>query len=331
MAHEPYQIPRGSIIHGYEFLEEIGSGGSAEVYKVRSIKFKVIYCAKVITISRENEKADLSKFETELQSLLHLDHPNIIRLYDYFQEGSSFFIILEYCSGGTLADEIAKTGGLSEQRFETISYQLLTAVAYAHANGIAHRDIKPANVLVDDFGRVKLADFGIASLKKDANFLSTNVKCSVMYAPPELLRRLPYDEKAADIWSLGMTLIECATGQAPFTGKTKDDVIKTILIGNFTVPAMKNTKMSMMLRKMTSLIPKERQMASDIIKQYFAKGVCPHVKSPQRYSLGILPPLTIIKKNKGKGLIRSAMFLEISKLEGKRRKSSMNFTFKDNA
>ncbi|OHT10447.1 Aurora kinase B [Tritrichomonas foetus] len=322
-------IPLGTIINGYQFLEMIGSGASADVYKVRHTRFGSIYCAKVMTIKskQESENRMQQKFDVELQSLMKLDHPNIIRLYDYFCNESIFVIILEYCSGGTLADEIARSdGGLNECRLEEIIQQLLSAVAYAHSEGVVHRDIKPENVLIDAFGRAKLADFGISAIQAkigDVDEMSTNRMCSILYAPPELLKRIPHNERAADIWSLGQTFLECYTGEPVFEG-TKSDVIRSILIGNFAIPVGGNFMIEKLVRKMTSLDPSERPTAEQLLGDV---NIQTKTKiRPQYKSLGVLPPLASSKKDSPMS-IRSSMIFQIKKKNLRRK--SINFTFKE--
>jgi len=120
--------------------------------------------AKVLETDMDNEKKGWKSFESELNTLIKLDNPNIIRIYDFFNENNKFFLILEYCPNGSLEQEIAKNGKLSITKMRNLTSQLFSAISYSHGCNIAHRDIKPQNVLIDQFGRYKLADFGIAQV-----------------------------------------------------------------------------------------------------------------------------------------------------------------------
>lgn len=222
-------IENGTIIHGYRFMETLGNGGFATVYRVIHEASQGIFAAKVMNWEEGGRGRNWIFYDSELKTLCALDHPHIIRLYSYFKEGSMVFLILEYCPFGTLADLISKTGSVNSQRLTQITHQLLSAIIYAHSSHIAHRDIKPHNVLFDQFGRVKLADFGIAVIN-DGSELCRQFNCSRGYAAPEILRREPHSPFAADIWALGVTIYYASHGCIPWTLKKgmkglEDDIL----------------------------------------------------------------------------------------------------------
>ena len=208
-------IPPGTEIKGYVVGKCIGSGGYAAVYLVTSQKFNKTFVAKVILPKDQNLSKAWESFDSEINSLLKLDYPHIIRLYDHFSVNNLFFLILEYCSRGSLYGEVCECGPLKAMRLMNVTKQLISAVYNAHKNNIAHRDIKPHNILFDDFGRVKLADFGI-SVYNNNNESTQNFNCSPAFGAPEVLRKEPHDPFKADIWSLGVTLYYAASGTLPF-------------------------------------------------------------------------------------------------------------------
>lgn len=217
----------GKTIHNYKFQQIIGTGGFSTIYLVYSLRFQQQFVAKVMGV-HQNIESTWSTFQRETDALMHLDHPNIIRLYDFFREQMNFIQILEFCPNGSLKDEINRSGSLPKIRVISIMNQLFSALDYMHSQNISHHDIKPGNILFDAFGRPKFADFGI-TLKADEN--SSNFQCSLAYAPPEIVSKCSYDPKAADIWSLGVTIFEMCTGHLPWFKDNPDVLIKGILSG----------------------------------------------------------------------------------------------------
>lgn len=220
-------IERGTCIHSYEFDELLGSGGYADVYKVRSITYGTYFVAKVMILSEEHANELWLTFNSEVSSLVRLNHPHIIRLYDYFREDNNFFLILEYCPGGTLMDKINSGEKLSNRKMVKISYQLISAISYSHMMQVAHRDIKPANILFDQYGRVKLADFGISCLHDNNHFMKNN-QFSMYYASPEILEMKLQNPFLSDIWAMGVTLYVLANRMLPW-GNISVNMLKSAM------------------------------------------------------------------------------------------------------
>ncbi|OHT03098.1 hypothetical protein TRFO_29567 [Tritrichomonas foetus] len=165
-------------------------------------------------------------FDSEVSALLKLDHPHIIRMYEYFTEKNFFFLILEYCVNKSLADEVKTYGALKGHRLISVARQLVSAIYFAHSQKIAHIDIKPQNILFDEFGRVKLADFGISICSANNHDIIINYKCSPAYASPEVLRREPHDIFKSDIWSLGVTIYFMAYGKLPIMFNDTQQILR---------------------------------------------------------------------------------------------------------
>lgn len=211
------QIEIGSTIHSYVFEELIGSGGFADVFKVRSLMYGTSFVAKVMVMKEEKIDKLWFSFDSEVHSLMRLDHHHIIRLYDYFRENKNFFIILEHCQGGSLMDTIKAYGCLRRRKLIQVTSELISAISYSHQCKIAHRDIKPANILFDEFGRVKLADFGISCLIQEENYFMQSKQCSLSFAAPEILAKKLHNPFISDIWALGVTIYMMTTGAMPWT------------------------------------------------------------------------------------------------------------------
>lgn len=259
------------MINGYQFLERIGQGAYGEIYKVRSLKFNQIFAGKVV-FSRNKDEKSVNRawdvFLSETNALLRLDHPNIIRIYDRFRNEDTFIIILEYCSGGSLWDYIQKNGPVRREYLSVIICDLCEAVSFAHCHGVAHRDIKPQNVLIDDFGRVKLADFGISILNQDdvspgQDDFCRDFHCTIMFAPPEVIQRQPYHPMVADIWSLGITIVTIMNGYSPLQyASSQTEVLHIAMTGCFQLGAADRTIVNF-VRKMLVVSPDNRLKLDD--------------------------------------------------------------------
>ncbi|KAK8853900.1 hypothetical protein M9Y10_016445 [Tritrichomonas musculus] len=223
---------------GYDDMKPIGDGGYATIYKVRSRQYQDDFVVKLIDLTLDESSNNImpTAFKTEIDALTHLDHPNVIRIFDQFTTNTLLYIILEYCPGGSLKDIIVKNGFIPPPVLFDWCRQIINALYFCHQHGIAHRDVKPSNILIDKYSRAKLADFGLAQLyqmpkyssKDESNdtnnsqnsrkkhLLSNIFGGSLPYLPPEILYEKLYDPFKADVWSLGATFYEMATGKLPW-------------------------------------------------------------------------------------------------------------------
>ena len=155
-----------------------------------------------------------------------LDHPNILKIYEFYQDENAVFIIMEICTGGELFDKIIEQGSLFEQDAGLIIKQLLEGLAYSHKKGIAHRDIKPENILLDILPDgtiiVKIIDWGCAHsfmVNKQKGVKMSKFCGTHQYMAPEVFGK-SYDEKC-DVWSAGVVLFILLTGMPPFYGRNE--------------------------------------------------------------------------------------------------------------
>jgi serine/threonine protein kinase len=282
---------------GYEVLDCIGWGHFAACYRIRDRRYPAdLFCAKVIALTCEPEaESPLVTYETELGTLMKLTHPHIITVYAGFSSPNYCYLILEYCQRGTLRRLISANSGLSETDFVNYARQLAGALAYLHERNVCHRDIKPGNVLIDKYGRAKLADFGLAVYGAH-----TAKYCgSLGYMSPELLERRSMDAMANDIWALGITFYEMVFGQRPWQCQRIADLIVQITSGLLAFPADVPGPLVATLRKMLSLDPSRRPPMKWVMEQPFFSGI----RSKSSSSSAALP---ILKLADGKGLRRAS-------------------------
>ena len=175
-----------------------------------------------------NDSSDTSQLLKEISILRNLDHPNIIRVYEFFEDAKRLYLVMEYCGGGELFTQILKRQSFSEPDSAKIFYQILSAVSYLHSQGIIHGDLNPENILLEEKHgslNVKLADFGSAMLKTDGKLKKADIS-KPYYSAPEV-----YDgvlTEKSDMWSVGVILYILLCGHPPFDGETDAQIISLV-------------------------------------------------------------------------------------------------------
>ncbi len=210
----------GSVIAGrYVVSGVIGSGGMAIVYRAYNRDNGEEVAIKVLRSEFMQDEAYVRRFEKESQIAIKYSHKNIVRTIEVGCQEGRHFIVMEYVSGKTLKEYIAKQGRLKPAEAVRIGRQICDALFYAHSHQLIHRDIKPQNILLNAEGTVKVADFGIAKAAETATVTisGSNVLGSVHYISPEQARGGLTNEKT-DLYSIGIVLYEMVTGSVPFTG-----------------------------------------------------------------------------------------------------------------
>ena len=236
----------GQITQYYEVLKKIGEGASAKVYKVKEKSSGEIRAMKQV---EKSKLPDVRYFETEIKILSLLDHPNIVRLFEVFEDSKNFYLIMELCTGGNLISRMGNKR-LKEKQAAVLMEQVVSAIAYCHEKGICHRDLKPQNVLfcnespdspvkVVDFGISKIFDPSLANLQKDLQEDNKLKKMdsqigTLFFISPEILKG-SYNEKC-DIWSLGIILYYLLCGYPPFEGGNDGILIQQILESKIKYP-----------------------------------------------------------------------------------------------
>ena len=202
-----------------EILELLGQGGMGAVYKARQRKLDRLVAVKILPPEVARDPAFAERFAREARSLAHLNHPNIVTIFDFGEIDGLYFFSMEYVDGKNVR-ELLNAGALPAQSALKIVPQVCDALQYAHDEGIVHRDIKPENILVDKKGRVKIADFGLARLVGlTPTYLTLTGSHEVMgtlyYMAPEQMKRTHLVDHRADLYSLGVVFYEMLTGEIP--------------------------------------------------------------------------------------------------------------------
>lgn len=240
--------------HGYTLHEVVGRGSFGCVHRVESHRYKdVDFVLKYMKLASD---ARLSC--NEVDNLMQLSHPNIIRMYEYFIDEDYLFIILEYCPRGSLQDYIDKNGPIQGRVLWISAGQLIDALMYCHQRGVAHRDIKPANVLMDAYGRIKLADFGISWKFNADNHDDKSFTGSRAYMAPEVLRKEKRDAFLADIWSLGVTFFTMSNGALPFPIKQVSSFMTAVERAYMTFKDDVDPEFERIVRSLVKVVPIER-------------------------------------------------------------------------
>jgi serine/threonine protein kinase len=245
----------------YRLADRIGSGAAAEVFRAVDERLSRPVAVKLF---RGDAAEQLQRHEAEMRTLASLDHPSLVTVYDAGTDEQSErpYLVMQLVEGTTLGDEM-RDGPLPAERVARYGAALADALAYVHAQGFVHRDVKPANVLIAEDGRVHLADFGIARLVDSAHVTRTGeVLGTPAYFAPEQVNGEAVGP-AADVYALGVMLLECLTGRRPFEG-TAMEVAMARLARDPDVPTTLPSSWQNLLRAMTSRAAEGRPSAGQV-------------------------------------------------------------------
>ncbi|HET9046861.1 MAG TPA: serine/threonine-protein kinase, partial [Casimicrobiaceae bacterium] len=218
------------LIGKYEIRRELGRGAMGVVYEAYDTLIKRIVALKTIRadqITGDTSENLLARFRREAQAAGRLNHANIVAIYDFGEEGGVSYIAMEYVKGRELKDYFQSNERFTNADIVRIMTQILSALDYAHKQGVVHRDIKPANIFLQDDGTVKVADFGIAHLEtSNMTQLGTAIGTPA-YMSPEQIQGLPVDGRS-DLFSAGVILYQFLTGERPFGGSSTTTMRKVL-------------------------------------------------------------------------------------------------------
>ncbi len=205
----------------YRLLSALGTGASAHVFLAEDVSLQRHVAVKVLQPGLATDEAFLKRFRAEARSVASLNHPHVLRVFDWGEDQDGPYLVLEYLGGGSLRDLLDRGLLLSHSQAAQLGTEVAQGLAYAHVRGLVHRDIKPANLLFDEEGRVRVADFGVARALAEAAWTEPAgaMVGTARYISPEAAEGKPVDGRA-DVYSLALVLYEAVTGTVPFVTDT---------------------------------------------------------------------------------------------------------------
>jgi len=239
----------GQTLGHYRILERVAAGGMGVVYRARDEQLDRDVALKVLPSGTLSDDTARRHFRKEAMALAKLNHPNIETVYEFGTQDGMDFLVMEFVPGKTLADRL-KGGALPEKDVIALGMQIAAALEDAHERGIVHRDLKPANIAINEKGRAKILDFGLAMLLRPVGegttqtFTDSQAAAGTLpYMPPEQLRGEPVDGRA-DIYAIGAVLYEMATDRRVFQEEQVSRLIDAILHQPPVAPRALNSRLS---------------------------------------------------------------------------------------
>ncbi|MYI53372.1 MAG: serine/threonine protein kinase [Acidimicrobiaceae bacterium] len=265
----------------YELLRRIARGGMADVYLARDASLDRQVAVKVLFPEFANDPSFVERFRREAKAAANLNHPNIVGIYDWGQEQGTYYIVMEYVVGRSMADVMRSTGRLSPDRAAEIASDVAEALSSAHNAGLVHRDVKLGNIIVSDDGQVKVADFGIATAlaRRTGDNLTHigSVMGTATYFSPEQAQGKALDGRS-DLYSLGVVLYEMIVGKPPFTADTSTAVaVKHVqerplapsMLGVSIVESLEAIILKLLAKNPANRYPKAEDLRADL-QRYLA-------------------------------------------------------------
>lgn len=287
----------GRNIGPYQILERLGRGGMASVYKAVQASLNRNVALKVLPPSLAMDPTFVERFRREATAAASLQHPNILPIYDFGQDGDTFYIAMMLVLGGTLRERI---GRLPLPLACRIASQIADALDYAHARGIIHRDVKPTNILMARDDWAMLADFGIARLVEAQGLTSTGTGIGTPeYMSPEQALGRPVDGRS-DIYALGVVLFEMVTGRQPFVGPDSFSIVRqhveTPLPKASSINPAVPAAIDAIIERATQKVPAQRYQTAGAMKaalDRFVAGGAPGTTEQTSPMIGVGDPTVV--------------------------------------
>lgn len=255
----------GKLLDFYDLdKKKLGEGSYGYVCKGKNKATNAIRAVKTIA---KGKMKNIERFKQEIAIMKMMDHPNIIKLYESFEDLRNIYLVMELCSGGELFDRIIDAGSFTEVVAAILMQQIIRAVYYMHQNNVTHRDLKPENFLFTskepiEKNFLKIIDFGLSCKYTDGQVLQTKAGTPYYVAPQVLHGK--YDQ-AADLWSCGVIMFVLLCGYPPFFGDSDAEVLAKVKTGSYSFnPAdWKNVSEDAknLIRQLLKMNPKERYSA----------------------------------------------------------------------
>ena len=257
------------VLDVYNLTGLIGEGTYGKVFEACHKTLNLVRAIKIINKRNIKDTKVRFKFLNEIAILKVLDHPNILKLYEFFEDSRNYYLVTDYLNGGELLDYILKNKVLSETETAKYIKQVLESVSYLHSNNIVHRDIKLENLVLESHSPdalLKLIDFGISVIQNPRKKLR-NRKGTISYLAPEVIDST-YNEKC-DIWSIGVIMYVLLSGKMPFGGRNEEEILNSIRKGVYKLSGNEWSRVSIqgidLLKKLLSYDANSRISAQDAL------------------------------------------------------------------
>nr|NP_001369003.1 nuak family kinase, isoform K [Drosophila melanogaster]NP_001369009.1 nuak family kinase, isoform Q [Drosophila melanogaster]QJC18452.1 nuak family kinase, isoform K [Drosophila melanogaster]QJC18458.1 nuak family kinase, isoform Q [Drosophila melanogaster] len=258
---------RKKLRQRFDIIKKLGQGTYGKVQLGINKETGQEVAIKTIKKCKIEAEADLVRIRREVQIMSSVHHPNIIHIYEVFENREKMVLVMEFAAGGELYDYLSERKVLTEEEARRIFRQVATAVYYCHKHKICHRDLKLENILLDEKGNAKIADFGLSNVFDDQRLLGTFCG-SPLYASPEIVEGTPYQGPEVDCWSLGVLLYTLVYGSMPFDGSNFKRLVKQISQGDYYEPR-KPSRASTLIRDMLTVCPRKRASIEQICSHWW--------------------------------------------------------------
>ncbi|HEX5309435.1 MAG TPA: Stk1 family PASTA domain-containing Ser/Thr kinase [Solirubrobacteraceae bacterium] len=237
-------IEPGTVVDGrYRVVSKLGSGGMADVYLAQDTLLGRQVALKLLHHRFASDQEFVERFRREASSAAGLSHPNVVAVFDRGEWDDTYYIAMEYLPGRSLKAVVREHGGLAPCDAIDIVVQILLALRFAHKRGIIHRDIKPHNVILDEEGRAKVTDFGIARAGASDMTMTGSIMGTAQYLSPEQAQGHAVSE-SSDLYAVGVVLYELLTGRVPFEGESAVTIALKQVSAQPTPPSRLNPEVS---------------------------------------------------------------------------------------
>ncbi|XP_078180852.1 CBL-interacting serine/threonine-protein kinase 14-like [Carex rostrata] len=270
--------PAKLLFGKYELGKMVGCGAFAKVYHARQVPTGQSVALKVLSKPRIVKSGMYINVRREIVSMRRIRHPHVVKLIDVMASQSKIYLVLEYIKGGEMFRGISTKGKLNEDSARDLFRQLLSAVAFCHSRGVFHRDLKLENLLLDEFGKLKVSDFGLSALSptsfSNQPILFKTLCGTPAYVAPEVISRRPYDAAKVDLWACGVILFVLSSGYLPFNDINLMMLYRKIYKAEYRFPKWISPDLRTLISRMLDSNPETRITVDGIINDpWFRYGL----------------------------------------------------------
>ena len=258
----------------YVLGREIGSGSFSVVTLAYHDQLEACFACKIVPKERIKAPEILRQFESEISVNQQIHHPGIVELLDLYKDDNNYYMIMEYCPNNDLYNLITADRRMSEAAAKPYVRQILEIIQYYQSVNVSHRDLKPENFLIGEDGRLKLADFGLATFMGNDGMVST--KCgSPCYMSPECLSDERYNGRTTDMWSAGVIAYAMVTGRVPWTSRNQEEVFEQIRKGQYHAPSHCSPEFKQFVKAILTVDTERRATVEDALNSEWLRDVPP--------------------------------------------------------